>query len=63
MMQRAELSASYGILCVLFLIHFLIFVEAAFKPAWVTVCSPSSGEVAGAKGESLEAAIALKAPL
>lgn len=62
-MQRAQLSASYGILRVLFLIHFLIFVEDAFKPAWVIVCSASTGEVAGAKGKSLEIYIMLKPPL
>lgn len=62
-MQRAQQSASYGILCVLFLIHFLLFVEDAFKLAWVTVYSASTGEVAGAKGKPLEIYIVLKPPL
>lgn len=62
-MQRTQLSASYGILSVLFLIHFLMFVEDAFKLAWVILSSASIGKVAGAKGKPLEIYIVLKPPL
>ena len=62
-MQRAQLSASYGILHALFLIHFLLFVEDAFKQAWVIVCSASAGEAAGAKGKPLEISIVQMTPL
>lgn len=62
-MQRAQLAASSGILSLLILIHFLIFVEDAFKAAGVPGCSASTGEGAGAKGTALEMSVGLRPPL
>lgn len=62
-MQRAQLAASSGILSLLFLIHFLTFVEDVFKPAGAPACSAPTGEGAGAKGTALEMSVGLKPPL